>query len=623
MCSPASNSVFSVTKGCSVLCIALTPDSIGAHNFIRNLIEVARLLNHLSNKSTPTMTLPQPRTPRSTSRHWFTQHWFTQHWLKILGGLAFTCVSTPAIAQFSAQLSSVGETGIDAERLHHAPYNLTGRKIAIGQVEIGRPAQFGLDKATVNSRSLRIGRLFYQGATATADNGVDEHANRVASIMVSQDKSVPGVAPDAVLYSAGVGVEDEAGQAQECLSAQTIAQQNGGDVRAINFSFGESLSRDPRPDAKLDGNALLTQCVDWSARVHNVLYAISGNQGRGGYPIPTDTFNGMTIANSMPFRGSFSKVDYFSLGSEPAVVIGRDPATERNVGTRRSVTLIAPGRRVASLAPDGRPVPPDLGGTSFASPHVTATVALLQEFGDAAIRQVLNQPQPAAGDSLHWGLEARRQEVMKAVLMNATDKIQDSGDGLHLGMSRTLLDLSNRDWLSSDAYDNPALPIDAQLGTGHLNAFRAYQQFSPGQWTDAQPVPAIAWDYNTVGTSDDTSKFRDYVFETDLQAGSFVSVTLVWNRLVELNDTNQNEEFDLDETFTDRGLNNLDIYLMNADDTDTDDAIGSSISRVDSVEHLFQQVPVSGRYKIRVVYRNRANEPTQPYAIAWWAVPVK
>ena len=545
--------------------------------------------------------------------------------LKFLGGLvlasALASANAPAIAQLAARISSVGALGIDADRLHTEPYRLTGRKIAIGQVEIGRPALFGLDKVATSNRALHIGRLFYQGEVATPDSGVDDHAARVASIMVSQNKAAPGVAPDAVLYSAGVGVEDGSGQAQECVASQTIASQNGGDVRAINFSFGESLSRDPRPEATLDGNALLTQCVDWSARVHNTLYAISGNQGRGGFPIPTDSFNGMTIANSMPFRGSFSKVDYFSLGSDPAVVIGRDPASERNVGARRSVALVAPGRRVATLAPDGTLVPPDLGGTSFAAPHVTATVALLQEFGDAAIRQALRQP--AAPESAHWGLEARQQEVMRAVLMNSADKLQDSGDGLHLGMSRTLLDLSNHDWLASDAYADRAIPLDAQMGTGHLNAFRAYQQFSPGEWHDAQPVPAIGWDYNAIGVAENLPEFRDYAFEQPLQAGSFVSATIAWNRLVELNDTNKNDEFDAGETFSDKGLNNLDIYLMPADENDPKRSLWSSVSRVDSVEHLFHEIPATGRYKIRVVYRDRVNQPTQPYAIAWWAVAAR
>ncbi|QYO68844.1 response regulator [Leptolyngbya sp. 7M] len=319
--------------------------------------------------------------------------------------------------------------------------------------------------------------------------------------MVSQDKRLRGVAPGAMLYSSAIGNDPNGGQPQECVATQTVANQNGGDVRAINFSFGESLRRDPRPKPVLDGNALLTQCVDWSSRVHNALYVISGNQGRGGFPIPTDTFNGMTIANSMtliPNTGVFDKVDFFSLGSEPTFVIGRDPATERNVGPRRSVTLVAPGRAIATFKPDGSVAPPDTGGTSFASPHVTATVALLQEYGDRMIRQGMasNRSTP------QWTLMARQQEVMKAVLMNSADKLQDTGDGLLLGMSRTLRNIANRTWLESDAYRDPKLPLDAEMGTGHLNAYRAFEQFKSGQWSPTALVPPIGWDYQTVDVSE-------------------------------------------------------------------------------------------------------------------------
>lgn len=538
--------------------------------------------------------------------------WLMSWMLPLLLALPLTLVSLPGLAL----MDSAGENGIDAYRLQDAPYSLTGRKIAIGQVEIGRPALFGLDKAAVNNRSLHIGRLFTGESVATANEGVDDHAARVASIMVSRDKTVRGVAPDAILYSAGVGSEQRSGQTQECLASQTIALQNGGDVRAINFSFGESLNRDPRPDAVLDGNALLTQCVDWSARVHNVLYSISGNQGRGGFPIPTDTFNGMTIANSMPIDGKFTKVDFFSLGSTPTMVIGRDPATERNVGDRRSVVLVAPGRAITTLAPDGTVTAPDTGGTSFASPHVTATLALLQEFGDASIRKALKDK-----SIQHWGLEARRQEVMKAVLMNSADKVQDRGDGLRLGMSRTLLDLGNKSWLESDAYADPEIPLDAQMGTGHLNAYRAYQQFSPGEWSDEQPVPAIAWDFNQVGNAEDMPKYRDYLFEQPLQQGSAIAATLAWNRRVELTDRNGNEAFDAGETFEDKGLNDLNLYLMPADASRTSKSLTASVSKVDSVEHIFYSIPSTGRYKLRVVYGDRVNEPTQDYALAWWAKP--
>ncbi|MCY7391380.1 MAG: peptidase S8 and S53 subtilisin kexin sedolisin, partial [Leptolyngbyaceae cyanobacterium CAN_BIN12] len=79
--------------------------------------------------------------------------------------------------------TSVGETGIDALRLQLPPYNLTGKKIAIGQVEIGRPGQFGIDKAVAQNRSMALTRVFYRDARARINTNVDSHAQNVASIM--------------------------------------------------------------------------------------------------------------------------------------------------------------------------------------------------------------------------------------------------------------------------------------------------------------------------------------------------------------------------------------------------------------------------------------------------------
>jgi hypothetical protein len=73
----------------------------------------------------------------------------------------------------------------------------------------------------------------------------------------------------------------------------------------------------------------------------------------------------------------------------------------------------------------------------------------------------------------------------------------------------------------------------------------------------------------------------------------------------------------------DKGLNNLDVYLMKADATNVRRSIWSSVSKVDSIEHIFHQIPETGRYKIRVVYRDRTHEANQAYALAWWGVPVK
>jgi hypothetical protein len=111
------------------------------------------------------------------------------------------------------------------------------------------------------------------------------------------------------------------------------------------------------------------------------------------------------------------------------------------------------------------------------------------------------------------------------------------------------------------------------------------------------------------------------VFEQPLQQGSYLSATFTWERVVELVDANGNGLYDLGETFDDRGLNNVDLFLMRAEDDDIANSLWSSESEVDSVEHIFYQIPATGRYKLRVVYRQQVHdEPTQPYALAWWAV---
>lgn len=505
-------------------------------------------------------------------------------------GFGVVVIGLPALALST----SVGPEGIDARRLQEAPYNLTGRKIAIGQVEIGRPGVFGIDKISNQNFVVRVSRVFELDEPAIADGTVDGHAGNVASVILSRDKIVKGVAPNAVLYSAASSnFTEETGQPEECLASQHIALQNSGDVRATNFSFGEPLSRDARPNATLDGNALLTQCIDWSSRVHKLLYVIAGNQGQGGIPIPTDNFNGMSVAFSARVDGIFTRLDSANLGSEPA-----SPVEESNVGARRSIDLVAPGSDIELFNPDGRLT--ISSGTSFAAPHVVATVALLQELGDRQFR---------SGAS-NWSLDSREPLVMKSVLMNAADKIKDPGDGSILGMSRTLLDKRGKTWLDSDAYRDQKIPLDANLGTGHLNAFRAYEQFVNGEWAPGE-IPMVGWNYSA--TAD--SNAQDYVFNAPLEGGSYLSATLSWERVVELN--SNDEYYDIGESFSGQPLGNLDLYLMPADATDISQSVWSSVSEEDSVEHIFIPIPANGQYKLRVV--QKSGGAAIPYALAWWA----
>lgn len=100
-----------------------------------------------------------------------------------------------------------------------------------------------------------------------------------------------------------------------------------------------------------------------------------------------------------------------------------------------------------------------------------------------------------------------------------------------------------------------------EMGTGHLNAMRAYQQLSAGKWNYLDKVPTMGWNYDTMTEN----TVHDYIIDTPLKAESFINITVTWHRKVGLNDKNKNNQYDLGENFINESLNNLDLYLINND----------------------------------------------------------
>lgn len=202
-------------------------------------------------------------------------------------------------------------------------------------------------------------------------------------------------------------------------------------------------------------------------------------------------------------------------------------------------------------------------------------------------------------------------------------------------MERTVIDQNGNNWLQSEAYDDAFalggfVPLDDQMGTGHLNASRALRQFRNGEFdSDANDVPIVGWDYGATAGEDDNNK---YVFAQKLIAGSFISITLAWDRRVLFDvDADMDGEFDIGDTFqesdvtfpnppNDDQINDLDLYLLPKDATNINQAVASSNAIEGTLDHIFFQIPTTGEYEFWVMQFDADIAGGQDYAVAWWAV---
>jgi hypothetical protein len=193
---------------------------------------------------------------------------------------------------------------------------LNGLNITVGQVEVLRPAKTPPDDPAIANPWVNPFQVTTQAGTmAVQHQHVDDHPTGVASVIISTDTvdnspmpngiAPTGIAQGAKLYASGfVTLGIEPGYADALRTTQYIAklfpfENNLQHVRAINHSW---LKEDTEIGS-LDGNSYLTLGMDWIAMEFDVLNVFGGPEGGSETVIPSDNYNGITVAYSAKSAG--------------------------------------------------------------------------------------------------------------------------------------------------------------------------------------------------------------------------------------------------------------------------------------------------------------------------------
>jgi len=364
-------------------------------------------------------------------------------------------------------------------------------------------------------------------------------------------------------------------------------------------------------------NAGLSQdslSLDWYARQKDVLFVKSaGNVGDESRQItdPGDFFNGITVGAS---DGDFEARASFS-----SYWLNGDNGTAADV---RKPDILAPGTEIEGRFQDSS------DGTSFAAPFVTGTAALVvQRAGmtladgaghdhlgvkaiilNSARKRFINVPQnqyPLAFDNSGSAAEASDKDYLDGNQFRAA------------GPGPTTAQWTPSTWTyaaGGNGFFNTTNPLDDEQGTGMLDAGRAMVQTDGGKQGPGNVTP-IGWDINTVGAA--SSVF--YALDFPIAAGTFLTATLLWDRLVDETSGVDPRAGELDavDLFGNPVLRDLDLFVRYKTEL-----IAASRASLDNVEHLHIPLPAygdPGDYEIMI---RQFTGSSVEYGLAWWTVAV-
>jgi hypothetical protein len=268
----------------------------------------------------------------------------------ILDAAAAREVEKVHLARFSQPRSLVSAAVIQAPILHAR--GVTGRGARVAVVDIGRIGRHP---------SLPPGHRL--PCRPEVESASFDHKTGAAGIIQSTSPGNRGIAPEATLIDATAADFSDA----EVMAAADCAIRKR--AVAINMSFGTDT------DGRFTALAEYVDRVVYNTGV-TVVVAVS-NDCATRMGSPEIAFNDISV-------GAFSDRGTKRLGDDrqscdPAIVpnFGAFRNSPSKNGDREQPDLVAPGHNIETTLVGGGFVP--LSGTSFAAPHITAAVALLQD----------------------------------------------------------------------------------------------------------------------------------------------------------------------------------------------------------------------------------------------------
>lgn len=396
------------------------------------------------------------------------------------------------------------------------------------------------------------------------------HGTSVASVALGKGEiggvRYDGLATDARYVNARVLDSTNSFQStQWVVNGVGFAVQNHADV--INLSL---LLNSPQSD----GNTQLDLLVDYLVDARNIFTTVAAGNFGIAQPThgPAAARNGFAVGALVSSNLNFSRVAAFS---------DAGPTSDG----RGKPDVVAPGSilDVANSAWDegaGNSLIITRSGTSFASPHAAGLAAQMIDYGRA---------QGLSTDA----------KVLRAVIANSAVKTLDN-DG--------------EAWSHTES-----LPLDNQQGAGRIDAAAAAAQYMAGRF-DTGSVPLAGWALSDIlGASNPATTTDVFSLAGQPLLGSYLDATLNWNRHVTYSDFGTPGAIDGADFFSVSPLDpqdNLDLFLVR-----DGLVVASSISTVDTIEHIHFLVDRPGQYDLRIT-RAAAPDLGESYALAWHGVAV-